>query len=321
MNFIKKHSLILSITTAFLALLAGTLFLLDRKIHKQEAVSEDLEQKVKARNDLWNRKPFPSEENINLIRKNTEEIKNAVKDALKILSQGSLSFERITGSRAKADLLEGRRRMADVLSQKNIKFPNKFQFGFDRYDVRPPDDQDTPLIQKQLKIIEELIKLIGDSGFTEVTAIRRVEFEGTQIKTTTPPVLGPLISTPDKFEYVDNSSYIYSMMPFELEVWGDMAALRDFLNVIAHSQYIFLPKIIKIDNEKKEAITGRESTTQSNSKKSSAKTSVTPRSNNVAPASTVTNELPKVDPATLPFVMGDERIKMSIRIEWIEFRK
>jgi len=219
--------------------------------------------------------------------------------------------------------LEARRRMTELLFQNDIKFPNKFQFGFDRYDVRPPDDNDTPMIQKQLKIVEELVRLLAEARFQEVFSIDRVEFENSRSSsvvsrtTPSPTSLDPLISMDGKFNYVDLPAYIYSVMPFELEVLGDTNSLRTFLNAMARSRYILLLRILSIENEKKEASTGKEWNTRKPSSEAASGKPSLPQPGN-APEGI--SEITRVDPEELPFVFGEEKIKVKMRIEWFEFR-
>ncbi len=324
MDFIKKNRLLISILGIFLILLGGSIYLLNRKIEEQRTVNEDLQQKIEQRRNLWNRKPFPSKENVNRIHDFAAEGEVLVGDLLKVLRKGSLSFDRVSGSSCKALILEARRRMTELLFQNEIKFPNKFQFGFERYDIRPPDDNDTPIIQKQLKVIEELIKLIAEARCQEITSLRRVEFENSRdsiapSSTRYNPTSAPLLSMGNDFNNLDLPNYIYTVMPFELEIQGDTNSLRAFLNALSRSSYIFLPRILNIENERKEATTGKEwGTTKSSSQSAVAIDKSVPLQTGHVPEGI--NEVTRVDPEELPFVFGEEKIKVGIRIEWFEFR-
>ncbi|MEK7757718.1 MAG: hypothetical protein AAB385_10955, partial [Planctomycetota bacterium] len=59
-----------------------------------------------------------------------------------------------------------------------------------------------------------------------------------------------------EFAYLDLPSYLYATMPFEMEFWCVTDSLRKFLNDLAVSPYVFLPRIMTIENEKKDSMTG-----------------------------------------------------------------
>ena len=333
MNFIKKNIFFLCIFGGFTLLLGGSLFLLHRQTQECQTVEEDLRQKSEQRRNLWNRKIFPSNENVTLVRKNAEEAAALVGETSKVLRGEPLQFEEIPGSQCKENIFKVRREMLELLVDKNqIKLPDKFQFGFDRYEVQPPRNADTPMLQKQLHIVQELIQLVAEARFQEISLIRRVEFEPPPTTTTggrsssaesasrpptSSPSTEPLLSMYGKFEYVNLPDYIYSVMPFELEVHGDTNALRNFLEALARAPHVFLPRIINIENEKKAAVTGKEEIKMRG--KQEPRSMTRGRGVPSLPSGGAPDKANFEDPSELPYVLGEEKIKVGMRIEWLEF--
>ena len=172
-----------------------------------------------------------------------------------------------------------------------------------------------------------MVKLGASAPFQEFLSIRRVEFEepsATKSGSNHSPFSNPpepLIALRNEFIYLDSPHYIYSIMPFELEFTCDSEALRHFLNALTGSPLIWIPRIIHIENDRKEALGGKkEALSKTMSSKASGRS--LPRET-VAKENQAKGEIVKMDPTDLPYVMGgpDEKIKVSLRIDWLEFRK
>lgn len=327
MDFFKKNGLLIGISVLFILLLSGSVFLLVRQIDRRKAAEDERTQMIAKREEIWKRPTFPSEENIEKMKANKNNISALSARVLDVFQQGSLSFEPIEGIKCKQEIIVACQRMSELLDQNGIQHPTRYQFGFERYAQPPPRKEDTPILQKQLKIIEELVKLGASAPFQELLSIRRVEFEepsatksgSNHSPSSKPPE--PLIALRNEFIYLDSSNYIYSIMPFELEFTCDSEALRHFLNALTSSPFILIPRIISIENEKKEVLGGKkEALSKSISPKVSGRS--LPRET-VAKENHAKGEIVKMDPTDLPYVMGgpDEKIKVSLRTDWLEFRK
>ncbi|MBI4024908.1 MAG: hypothetical protein HY360_07995 [Verrucomicrobia bacterium] len=333
MNFIKKNVLLLAMFLAFFALLAVSLYFLKNKIAERGEVESDLDAKITARAQLWNRRPaFPSKKNVEIVCSNVVIQTALVAEVLKPLRQVQFSFDILEGLTAQNEINITCRRLSDMLKERQVKHPDKFQFGFGRYTPYPPKKQDTPMIQKQLRLVEELIKLAANAPFHELISFRRVEFEDAHAAAPAKsrnPQEEPLISMGGEFAALDltGSGYLYAIMPFEMEFWCVTDSLRKFLNDLAASPNIFLPRIMNIENEKKEPMSGSQGAAAAAVTRPAAVLApvAAPPRGMAFPASktgAATNpiEKPRVDPTQLPFVMGQERIKVGMRIEWLEFR-
>ena len=324
MNFLKKNIVFVGMLGVFILLLIGCFYMLNRKIEESKSIRVELDQKTEERVALWAKKPFPSEKNVELIQKNVKSIKELTDEALKILKQSSLSFESLRGTQCATELNKAARRMGERLNAGGIKIPTLYKFGFDRYLVakaKPPEEEDTPMLQKQASVIEELVNLLAKSKISELVSIRRTEFE--EERKMKPPIYNPqtdpLISSNGEFRYVDVAAYPYKVMPFEIVFKGDTDALRTFLNELSCSKLVFIPRIMTIDNEKKEAMTVRPAATTASVTAPGSAPAAPPKAQ--VPAGVV---LPTgtalLDPERLPIVMGQENLSIGMRIEWFEFR-
>lgn len=312
MNFLKKNVLLIVMTALFVALLGGSLWILQNKIAERKGVEDEYFQKIEERKTLWGKKPYPSTKNVELIRQNMEEESEMTAHALKTLEQSSLSFEPTTGPKCYTDLVQATRSMGELLAQQGVKAPLQFKFGFHRYlagGQRPPETEDTPMLQKQARVIRELMEIVANSRISELVSFRRAEFED-EDKVKPPvhhPATEPLISSYGDFRCVDLPGYPYTVMPFEISFKSDMEGFRSFLNNLAHSKFIFIPRIMNIENEKKDAMPVKPSATLGGPP---------PLPDGIV-APTIEQA---TDPDTLPFVMGEDQLLVGMRIEWFEFR-
>ncbi|MDD2707749.1 MAG: Amuc_1100 family pilus-like protein [Verrucomicrobiae bacterium] len=349
MKFIQQNAVLLLIFSVFLLLLGGSCWLLKMKVNESNAVKIQLEDKRNLRASLLGSAPFPREDNINAVRKQTELENKLLDKALSILVTESVEFEEMDSLQFSKELITTRLKMSEDLRDKGVKLgDNNFQFGFDRYERMPARREFTPMLKKQLQVVQELMSICAANRLFEIKSVRRVEFEeqalalmtsaaggrsGSGRGTPPPPAFkptGPLISTGGRLEMVDAPGYLYSTMPFELKVVAEAETFRSFLNDLCHSKFIFLPRLVLIENEKKEPLAANIKTAIPGSGGGAPPTGVfpmpsQPRGNTPGAGKKPTPDgMPEInraiDPSKLPNVLGDERITVTMIVEWLAFR-
>lgn len=333
MNFIKKNALLVGMVTGFVILLIGSILLLLHSVDQRKKLEEERDQKLAQREDLEKIKPnLRSAENVKLINENTAAEKELLQTAVSKLNPKPLVIEPVEDTKMADMINNSSREVIKQLTENGVlPIPDKFFCGFERYSQELPKKENTVLLQKQLKIIEELLTLAANSHVNQILSVKRVEFEA-PAKTGSPgghgggpaspatkpisrsPKAEPLISQNGEFHYVDSPDYIYASMPFELTIKCDTSSLRDFLNAISRSSYVLIPRIVTIDNEKKEAMAARETKTEA--PHTSPGDLPPPRRGSVPEP---LNEL-AVDVLKQPFVLGEEHLSVGLRIDWLEFR-
>ena len=333
MKFIRQHPLFIAILAVFLVFFMGSVVLLLKTMSKRIAVEADLNQERERRATLWGRKPFPSKPNVEIVQRNAQEMKALVGGFLVAFQGPSIDIAPLEELEAKQRILLRCRQMSEMLTKGEVKHPEKFQFGFERYTSYPPKKEHTPLLLKQLSITEELVRLLAEAHVHDLTAVRRVEFEdafgGVKPPNAYDPKAEPLISQNGKFEFVDQPNYLYSSMPFDLEFLCDTDALRKFLTGLSRSPCVLIPRILTVENEKKESMSagGVAGRVAGPGERGAVFAPTAP----AAPVPTFGRGVrkPSTEPAKLAVmtdptkvrpVMGEERIKVGLRIEWLDFR-
>jgi hypothetical protein len=329
MDFIKKNAVLSGMIAGFVVLLGLGAFMLNSKVAERETVAAELQTKKDEYEQLMSRKPTPDLKNVESAKKYKELLAAGLQEPLSRLKQSFLSFDPIKENECKQRIIDTRDRIDKMLENNEVLVASRtagstavFHYGFDRYATAIPKMEDTPMLQKQLKIVEELMKYAGEAKVTQILQVNRVEFEkdaapaGSRPTRATParpvgaaakqrsPSTEPLISMGDEFLYVSNPGYLYSTMPFEIEIKCTSEALRDFLNKLAQSPFVFLPRIVTIENESKgnviaHAASGPGSRGGGLEQKNSGDGSLLPDQHEK--------------------VFGYELLKVAMRVEWLEF--
>jgi hypothetical protein len=315
----------IAILAVFLVFFGGSVALLLGTMKKRAAVEAELNAQRERRATLWGRRPFPSRPNVETIQRNAQEMKALVDDFLGAYRGPAVEAPALEGLEAKQRILVACRQMSEMLTKGEVKHPEKFQFGFERYATYPPKPEHTPLLLKQLAITSELVRLLAEARVHDFTAIRRVEFEDTfdpgKPSGGYDPKAEPLVGQNGKFEFVNQPNYLYSSMPFDLEFICDTDALRKFLTTLSASPFVFVPRIITVENEKKEPMsaTGKAASGGDPTGGFFAPPPPTP-TRGVKKGVEVVKPSLSVDPTKIRPVMGEERIRVGMRLDWLDFR-
>ncbi|NUN93313.1 MAG: hypothetical protein HUU04_05990 [Verrucomicrobiae bacterium] len=326
MKLIRQHPVFLAILAAFLLLFGGSVAFFVKAMRTRSAAQVELDAWRERRAALWARKPFPKQPNVEIVQRNAREMKAVAEDCLARLRGPVIETPNLGELDAKGKILVARRQMSEALVKAEVKHPEKFQFGFDRYTSYPPKKEHIPLLLRQNAITAELVRLLAAARIFDLLAIRRVEFEdvadGAKAAGGYDPKAEPLISQNGKFEFVNQPNYLYSAMPFDLEFICDTEALRRFLTDLSRSPYIFIPRIVTVENEKKEPLSAP-SARSGGAEVAPAFTPSFPTPafrGGVKPPAESASTAAFVDPTAIRPVMGEERIKVGIRLDWLDFR-
>lgn len=340
MGFFKKNMLLIVILVVFAAALVVSIVLLRSKKAELEAVRAKRDGALDTRSGLWDAKPISLDaQNIKIIQESTATERKVTNEALTLLRRGTLTFEAQDEVPGQTTILQAIRRMSETLKKKTVAFPEKFQFGFDQYVTRPPRRSDTPMIQKQLAILEEFVRIISEADVRELTTLKRVVPEDSAAASAPAPRPGapmgppgaaedtapaaapatsahnpatePLLLLGSEFRYFNEKGYLYTVMPFQLEVVCDTDTLRKLLNSFTRSKYTLITRALTIANSNPNPMAGPAEGAPAAAAPSPAPAAGGPGEADALPS--------KPDPDELPWVIGEETLRVSIRVDWFEF--
>lgn len=176
--FIKKRpvfALCLGVTVLLL-IGAGTGLFLSERLYARQALALDA---VTARlQQLYRRDPFPAAPNVHKEAENLKDVIDQYNELNEFLRTGQVNLQPMEAADFMQFLEKSLRKLRDRLQNARIKFPEKYAFGFDKYDAgQLPASGDIPRLVQQLKIIEALCDILQEADIAELVAIERDHFE------------------------------------------------------------------------------------------------------------------------------------------------
>jgi hypothetical protein len=190
----------------------------------------------------------------------------------------------------------------------NVKLPDKFQLGFDEFTTALPKTAVTPLLGQELSQMQMLINIVLDAKVDSVTSLHRAALPEEREASPTPslnpvpvpgrkgsPARGQKPTEPSTTNLVERDVV-------DLTFKAAPAAARKVLNEIASSnEQFFIIRTLYVHNETdKGPPRGK-----------------TPETNASAPQTADANQPGSAGP--LNFIVGNEHVEVSARIEMLRF--
>ena len=250
-------------------------------------------------NRLQRLSPFPNEANLRKMKTQAEDY-SAQLDKLK----GELRTHVLPATPMAPNEFQSRLRQASIaVAEKaranRVKLPENFYLGFEEFATTLPDTAAAPLLGQQLAQAELLANILLDARVEAITSFRRVasaeQRPGAAAPTPTPtPRRGPSVAAAAGPELIERTA-------IETAFVSSPGAARRVLNQIATvNEQFYITRTLHVLNEKDKG--------PARDEPSAAAVAAPP-----APA-------PGATPASaLQFIVGNERIQTSARIEMVRF--
>ncbi len=275
LTFIKKHpafTLCLGIA-ALLLLGAGTGLFLSGRLYARQASALD---KVMARlQQLYQRKPFPATENVRKEAENLKDVVDRYNELNELLRAGQVNLQPMEAADFMQFLEKSLRQLRDRLQNANIKFPEKYAFGFDKYaGGLLPASGDIPRLVQQLKIIEALCGILQDAAIAELVSIERDNFEqahGADVsagRRGAPQAGGPAL--PETAGLEPGGDKLMARQPFKIVVKAKESAVIEMLNLLAGRPMFIVVTSVEMTNPLQDSGVGGPATASAPGKPGSA---------------------------------------------------
>jgi len=286
-----------------LALVGSLLFLWSARAGWDEA-SARFSQTAADLNGLEQRTPYPSQENLRKMKAHAEDYANAfakLKDELKLRVPAAMP---LAPNELQSRLRMAMTAVAEKARANKVKLPEKFYLGFDEFAAALPANEAAPLLGQELAQVEWLVNTLIDARVEALTAFRRIP----PAESAAAP--GPTPSATAKSgTSVPNAPGQVERSIVEATFLSTPAAARRALNQIAGAnQQFFIIRLLHVRNEKDKGPT-RESGPEGTSTAAATPAAV--------PAGSPGAKLP--GGTALNFIVGNERIETSARIEIVRF--
>lgn len=228
---IKRHPVFALVLAVIALLLIGTgagLYFSAREYYRQAKALDTVMNRLQ---QLYRRDPFPAAENVRKEADNLKDVVDQYNELNEILRAGQIDPQPMKA----ADFMPFRertlRKLRSTLQNARIKIPDKYAFGFDKYEGGlMPASADIPRLVQQLNIIVELCDIMRDAGVTELVSIERESFEdaasGADVSGGRREAAAP--------EAAPGAAKLFSSQHFKLTFKARENALTKMLNLLAN---------------------------------------------------------------------------------------
>lgn len=176
---LKKNMMLLLVGGAVaLVLLVGAFLLLVRFNLTYRKVNNELKAGMRRLNELYDRDPYPSEENVVLLQTNVAVLGQYFDAIDASFREGQIEAEEMKPAEFPLILEKTIRGLTIRANELGVKLPPRFAFGFEKYAVGAlPADADVPRLVLQLETVEKLCGLLYDARIAGVDIVARQVFE------------------------------------------------------------------------------------------------------------------------------------------------
>ena len=242
------------------------------------------------RNRLERRDPFPSDVNYQKLKAHIDNYGAVLRKFEEELKNHTLSAPQLAPNEFQTRLRRTMVASAEKARANKVKLPNNFALGFDEFTAALPDNDIAPLLGQELAQAELLINILVDARVDSVTGFAR--------KTRLPSATAAVMPAPAKKTTLSpaNGPKVIERNIVDLTFVASPSAAHKVLNQIASAnQQLYVIRTLHVRNEKEKGPA---------------------REGNAAGAAVTT---PPAATAPLNFIVGNERIETSARIEMLRF--
>ena len=285
-RFLGTFLLVLGVAT-----LAALAFLLMARSSFGEAKAQ-WDQQVVELTALQRHTPYPTDANLRKMKTQAEDYTVQIDKLKEELKLRVLPAVPMAPNEFQNRLRQAVTTVTEKARANKVKLPDNFYLGFEEFSSALPDTAAAPLLGQQLAQVELLLNILIDARVEAVTSLRRVAAVATAAPSPTPaggrkpPASAPAAAAPVIERSVVETSFV-----------GLPGAARRVLNQISTAeQQFYIIRTLHVLNEKDKG---------------------PPREG--AAGAAATTAAPGAANTALNFIVGNERIATSARIEMVRF--
>lgn len=290
MNWFKENPFLAGIVAVCIIGSGALGYLILESVSAYTASSEAYASSITKLHTLQNKVPFPSESNLKAIQSGLESYSSQVSALRSQLAKMEVPLdERFTPQQFQDGLRTAVNDIRLKAEANGVKLPVNFYFGFDQYQTQVPSEHAAPFLDRQFRVIQSLVVRLVDYKVASIDGI---------IRTPLPQESAAPAATPKKPE---SAEPVLSRFPFEISFTAEQPKFRVAFNSLLGSDQFLIVRSLTIQN----------STPQAPTKKGAEP----PVPNALAPAAGP----PANDQTTLQVIFGRELLKVSLRLEMLDF--
>ncbi len=332
MNF-RKYMLLIVGGGICLILAALALYLLLRFQSDYTRVDESLGNAMNQLSVLNYRDPYPSEENVKRLQQNLGGLREHFMALYSNLRQGQMEPRRMEPAEFPGVLGRARNQLAGKAAELNVKLPERFAFGFDRYVGELPAAVDIPRLVIQTKEVEELCMALYRAKVSEISSIQRTIFEQAALVEAASSAEGrrggrrreggeespegvviPAVQTQDPNALYTREHYVLSFTATDSSVW-------ELLNILARLPMFVVVTDIQMTSENKDLNRGVLAKNAAATAAAQAAAAAQPNALGLPPPAPVIVSETNYPPREERVVAGRERMQVVLGVDVYRFTR
>jgi hypothetical protein len=249
---------------------------------------------------LENGNPYPSALNVTKMKTYLDDYKAALDKMKAELKAHMLPEAPLAPNEFQTHLRQAISQTMENARSHRVKLPTNFFLGFDEFVSSLPSAEEAPALGQELSQIQLLLNTIIEARIDSITAFRRLPRTATTVAAT--PTATPRVAPKQPAKLVEQRAV-------EFTIAASPTAGRKVINQItATNEQFFIIRAVQVKNQKDKG---------------------PPRETGAPSGAAVVNPLPAVagapTPAATPtgplnFIVGNEHIDLSARVELVNFR-
>ena len=302
MKWFRENRFFGALLLAFnVCLFGGSCLLFSSKSTWNDA-SAHFHETVEELNRLNRLAPYPNGENLRQMKKHLEDYSRTLAGLKEELKTQVIPLQPLAPNEFQSRLRVAVNAVAEKARANNVRLPDKFYLGFDEFASTLPHTLAAASLGQELRQIEYLLDALFEARVDALTLFRRTQSREGQAPSSPPPNKKSG-ATPV------NGTRVIEHNVVEATFLSTPAAARKFLNQIsATTEQFFIVRLLHVRNEKDKGPM-REGTSES----------ANPVAVSAFGGSTST-EAGKSSPAgTVNFIVGNEHIQVTAKIEIVRF--
>ena len=251
-------------------------------------------------NRLQRLAPFPSEANLKKMRSQAEDYTAQLEKLKAELKTRVLPVVPLAPNEFQSRLRQAMTSTAERARANRVKLPDNCYLGFDEFAAALPDTAAAPLLGQQLAQAEMLVNLLIDARIEALTSFRRVPASEASLAATmaTPPPVAAAAARRPATQQAQPAAPLVERAVVEAAFISQPGPARRVINQISSAnQQFYLVRTVHVLNEKDKGP----------SREGAAPTAVTP-TGSPPPAS------------ALQFIVGNEKVQVTTRVEMLRFQ-
>lgn len=285
MNWLKENPFLSGLAAVTVAGTGALVFLLMQASTQYQETADAYNQAVQKLHTLQNRIPFPNAENL----KKTKELEDEYRQGLNALSAQLAKMETpinpdVKPQQFQDDLRSAVNSIAEKAAAAGVTLPKDFYLGFDQYKDSPPSPQATPALDRQLRVINQIVSNLIGFKIQSIDSLERLPLKEESNAPAAPAGKG------------DAKPASLVRLPFNIVFTAEQPKFRVAFNSLMNSDQFLIVRAMNVQNSSPAGPPVVQA------EKSGA---------GAAPGAADNNDL--------NVILGREMIKVAMRIEIIDF--